>query len=244
MLVGRSSSEASMRPDLRSRSRSSVVLYSFDGRDVLEILAGEIGVGGRDLHAERLALERRLHALDRRVAGGGVLVEIDERARVGRLGERAVLRREEGAGRSGVGLREVDLLLALVGDRHAVHDDVELARLEPRDHAVPILGDDLALEARALAEVHHQVRLEADDLAARVGQVPGLVGPFHADDDGLPVLGESGRREGKTRREHCAETQRCHEFRCHRPLPCLPAPLHDRGPAPRSQFIHGRVKEM
>ena len=191
MLVGRSSSEASMRPDLRSRSRSSVVLYSFTVAMSLRYWLAKLAWVVETCTPSVLPLSAACTPLIAASPAGGVLVEIDERARGGRLGERAVLRREEGAGRSGVGLREVDLLLALVGDRHPVHDDVELARLQPRDHAVPVLGDDLALEARALAEIHHQIGLEADDLAARVGQVPGLVGPFHADDDGLPVLGES-----------------------------------------------------
>ena len=146
------------------------------------------------------------------------------------------LARHEAGRRRGVGVREVDLLLAFVGDRHAVHDDVELARLEAGDHAVPVLGDDLALDVSTLAEVVGEVDLEADDLAARVGQVPRIVGPLHADHDGLPVLGESRRRDGQRGDERCANDDGFHEFRAHVSSPdaCfLPA-------APRTRLAASR----
>ena len=190
-----------MRPDFRSRSRSSRGLVFLDRRDVLEVVAGEGRVRGRHLHAERLAFQRFLQRLERGVAAGLVLVEVDQLAGAGELGERAGFRRGEGRRDVRIGDREVDLLLALVGDRHAVHDDVELAGLQAGNHAVPILRDDLAFDLHPRADVHRDVGLEADDLAARIGQIVGLVGALHADDHGLPVLG--ARRAGEDQERAC-----------------------------------------
>ncbi len=44
--------------------------------------------------------------------------------------------------------------------------------LERRDDAVPVLGDDLALDLHAGAEVVGEVDLEAFELAAGAGEVP------------------------------------------------------------------------
>ena len=143
-----------------------------------------------------------------------VLDGVDHLARAQRFGDVAILGGHEGGRGRGVGIGEVDLLLAVVGDRHAVHDDVELAGLETGDHAVPVLRDDLALDAGPLAQVVGEIGLEADDMAARVGQVVGIVGPLHPDDDGLPLFGER-RRNRQRRRDASAERRRFPEFHAH-----------------------------
>ncbi len=76
---------------------------------------------------------------------------------------------------------EVDLLLALVGDRHRGDDGVELAGLQRRDDAVPILRDELAGHLHLRAERVGDVDVEAFELAVGGQVVEGRVGAFGAD---------------------------------------------------------------
>src|SRR3546814_1122162 len=97
---------------------------------------------GGALHADRLALQAFLGDLDARA----LLAH--------ELGRRVV-----------VLVGEVDLLLALFGDRHRRDDGVVLARLQGGNDAIPVLGDQLALHLHLLAERVGDVDVEADQLA-------------------------------------------------------------------------------
>ena len=92
-----------------------------------------------------------------------------------------VLRRDDGRRRVVVFVGEVDLLLALVGDRHRRDDGVELAGLQRRDDAVPILGDEFALDLHLLAKRVGDVDVEAFELAVGGQVVEGRIGAFGAD---------------------------------------------------------------
>ena len=67
-----------------------------------------------------------------------------------------------------------------------------------------------------------------------IGQVPGLVAPLHADDDGLPVLGE-GRRRGQRGGERNAQHTGFQEFRAHLSSPIRSATLRANRPGPASR---------
>jgi hypothetical protein len=184
---------------------------------VLEIFLEEVGLRRRGLHADDLALERRLESLQRLLGhDDAVRVERIDRARVRKLGERVRLQHGEGRRRAAVDLREGDGLLALVGDVHAGHDGVELARVEPGDHAVERLRDDLALGFHSLAEVLGQVDLETDEFSARVREVPRLVSAFGGDLDVGPIL---GLRQRPRRHEQQGEQSARADFHELHPFP-------------------------
>ena len=146
----------------------------------------------------------RLELVDQRLLVGVDLVEVGavELARVAR--ELAVLEHRELGRRRGVAVGELDHLLALVGDRHAGHDDVVLAGLQRRDDAFPVLRHDLALGAHAPAQVVGEVDLEADQLARAVGRVPRRVGALGRDPDGGPFLGRGAAGDQAEAQRHDA----------------------------------------
>jgi hypothetical protein len=99
-------------------------------------------VDGGALHADLLALHRGGRDVMRQAAlahhpGRGVLVLLGEEHR----------------------------LLALLGDGHRGDDGVELARLQGRDHAVPLLLHQGALGLHLGAQGHRDVDVEALELA-------------------------------------------------------------------------------
>ena len=178
----------SMRPAARSRSCCSVVLYSRIVDHVLEVLLEEGRVRGRALHADGLALQHRLPRVDRLLRRVRVLLEVQDLPGAFELRERRILHRAPAVRAGGVDARELDHLLALRRDVHAGHDGVVLAGLERRDDAVPILGDDLALDVHAAAELVRELDLEAVELALRRREVPRRVGALGRDLDRLPLL--------------------------------------------------------
>ncbi|MNT36605.1 hypothetical protein D3C72_1727020 [compost metagenome] len=97
----------------------------------------------------------------------------------------------------GLGVRagEVDHLAPLRADRQGIHHHIELACLEPRDQAVPILGDDRATGFHALAQDLGHLRLEAIERAVWQGAVPGFVNALRGDLDVVPLLGVGVQRE-------------------------------------------------
>jgi hypothetical protein len=97
---------------------------------------------------------------------------------------------------------EVDLLLALFGDRHRGDDGVELAGKQGRNDAVPVLGDEFALDLHLGAQGVGDVDVEADEAAVGLEVVEGRVGALGADDDLLHAavagrLGRSAHGKGK-----------------------------------------------
>ena len=128
-----------------------------DGDDVAVVVAQEVLVDGRPLHADGLALQ----------------------AFVGNLDARAHHAHE--LGRRGVVLAgEVHLLLTLLGDRHRGDDGVVLLGQQAGDDAVPILHRPGAVELRRRAERVADVDVEALEVAVLVDPVEGWVGAFGA----------------------------------------------------------------
>ncbi len=114
----------------------------------------------------------------------------------GGIAQRAVLGGGEGSGRGGIGDGEIDDLLALFSDRQRIHDDVELAGIERRDHAVPIGGDQRAFDLGALAEHLGKLRLETAERAVGIGEVPRRISAFERNGRLRPVLGKGGGGKG------------------------------------------------
>ena len=105
--------------------------------------ADGLGLGGASLHAQLQAL------------GGEDLLR----------GELGVLGHQEDAGHLPVGLGEVHLLAALVGDAHAGADHVDLLGNKGRNNAVPCHGLVLDLEAHLFGDPVEAVNVEAGGLA-------------------------------------------------------------------------------
>ena len=77
-----------------------------------------------------------------------------------------------------VGFREVDGFGALLGDGHAAHDDVAFAGDQRGDDAVPGRAAQYQFDAQRLGHQRRQIGIEADDLAAFVGDFERHVGRF------------------------------------------------------------------
>ncbi|MPL60854.1 hypothetical protein SDC9_06416 [bioreactor metagenome] len=131
------------------------------------------------------------------------------RFQVVECGDPAVLGDEDAAAHAVIGADEIDHLLAFVGDRHRADDGVVLVRQQPADDPVPGGGDDLDLQAHALADLGADRRVEADHLVAVIDEVEGRVGARHGDAQHALVLqrgklvGHGGA--GKAKRHPCNE---------------------------------------
>jgi hypothetical protein len=145
--------------------------------DAAEILLHEVGVNGRGLHADDLALEA---VRIRDVRGRGVGGEADQHV-----------------GRVIVHVGEVDHLLALVGDGHRRPDHVDLLFLERGDDAIPGDFDQLALDLLGFADRAIEVHFKADPLARRVlGRERRI--RFGRDADADRIRDRAGRRRGRS----------------------------------------------
>src|SRR5690606_36738624 len=78
--------------------------------------------------------------------------------------------------RRDVFLREVDDLVALIGDRHAGDDHVVVARDEVGNDRIPLVSHPFAGQFGALAELVAHLALEAVVLALVVYEVVGRIG--------------------------------------------------------------------
>ena len=149
-----------------------------------------------------------------RLHGGihrGLVVERYGGASVGEVGQRAFLLDRECRGGARVVAAEINHLLALSSDAHAVHDGVVFAGGQAWDDAVPILRDEFAGDLHALAEVVAEVDLEADELAVGGVAVERHVGALGCDHHLLPVLRlRRWQGECQGQRECCQQAEYLH----------------------------------
>ena len=91
--------------------------------------------------------------------------------------------------RHGVGIGEVDGLLALLGDGHGADDAVCLVGLQRWDEAVPGRVLDYEVVAITIREVPHEVHGQAGGLPRIVLGLERRVGKLHRHrEDGLAIL--------------------------------------------------------
>ncbi len=114
----------------------------------------------------------------------------------------AVADDQHGLGRD-VGLGEVVLLLARVGDADLVDDGVVALGVETGDQAVPLAFDEFGLDAELGGDRFADLDVEADELAAVVMIGEGRVGALGADledagglDGGEVFAGNGGKQRG------------------------------------------------
>jgi hypothetical protein len=180
---------------------------------VLEVLLEEVRLRGRRLHADHLALQQRLDLVDRFLRGGKAF-------RIERI-DLALL----GSFASGIdfstanvdGVRPYGCVKAIASLRLSVMFmpamiASNLPALSAGITPSNALRDDLALGLHPLAQVLGEVDLEADQLAAGIGEVPGLVGPLGRDLDARPVLGWADAPVTKTSKATRAAAQRFWSF--------------------------------
>ncbi len=112
-------------------------------------------------------------------------------------------------GRLRVGHREIQLLCALLGDRHSRKDCVEFLGQQRRDDAVPLGIDELDLDAKLLAKLVQDIDVVADDLPV-LEELVGHILRFQADDKLTALLDvvEHIRHRHRTRGQYrkCEDT--------------------------------------
>ena len=151
-----------------------LVLLDLGG--VREMLLGVGRMNGRDLHADHLALE---------VCGGRA--------------ELLVLGADHGGRRVVVFVGEIDRLLALVGDRHRVHDRIDLLRGQRRNEAVPRDRRQHAVKLLLGTDRIDDLDLPAAPFAGRILLVEWRIGLRRKAD--LDLLGAC--RIGARKRDDC-----------------------------------------
>ena len=155
---------------------ADVVLYGINtavGEVEQELLARWIPLDGRVRVGLRSVVEVR--------GRGGDADRLAGEAFLGQAVDGRVLGRGDCRRRVVIFLGEVDLLGAFRRDRHRCDDRVELAGLQRRDDAVPILRDELAGHLHLRAERIGDVDVEAFELAVGGQVVERRIGAFGAD---------------------------------------------------------------
>ena len=100
---------------------------------------------------------------------------------------------EDGLSDDDVGIREVDLQVAFLGDGHAADQNVEFFGDQGRNDAVPGRVDRHELNAHGLGHLLGDVDVETDEIALLVGHFKGQVTGFEADAQ-LPALDDVVQR--------------------------------------------------
>ena len=149
-----------------------------EGVEQLDALARVLVVGAG--HIERgIEVGRAGLRADEEIAGA-------ERLGVGEA--RLVGAHEQVLLRQHVGIGEVDLLLAIVGDADAIHADVVETLLHALDHRVPARQLPLDLEVEPLRDLVDGIVFPADALPGLgVGKVERRIGVLGHRDHGPPV---------------------------------------------------------
>src|SRR3546814_16340470 len=86
-------------------------------------------------------------------------------------------------------------------------DLIVLAGIKRRNDSVPILRNDLTLDAHATAQLSGEIHIEARELARSGLEIPWRVGALGSDSDDCPILRlhhGTGQAKGN---EHHAETE-------------------------------------
>ncbi|MCY1362389.1 hypothetical protein D9M68_713020 [compost metagenome] len=135
-----------------------------------------MSMGRASLDADRAAVERCQQRLD-----------VLDASKIG------ILFDHEHVGEFRIADREIDLLLALGGNRHAGNDDVETLGLQRWNEAVEGLHDEMTLHLQFGTEQVSDIRVEARDVAGGVSHAPWRIFPLRSDRQF--ALGRLGRGE-------------------------------------------------
>ena len=127
---------------------------------------------------------------------------------------------QDGLSDDDVGIREVDLQVALLGDGHAAHDDVELLGDQGRDDAVPGGVDRHELDPHGFGHLFGHIDVESDEISLFVGHFKWQVTGFETDpqlpalDDviyrrfscEIDVIGECSGRRNERQCQQCSQS--------------------------------------